>query len=102
MNKIKINKIIVVEDRISIDPCVSWSLCQVLEVLEAMHLGRYKDVFSEKQIDGMVFAELNEALLEHELGVKSKLHRLRLLMVSKGKQKVNCKGTQINRLAAKE
>ena len=63
----------------------------MLDVLEAMHLGQYKVVFSEKQIDGMVFAELNEALMEHELGVKSKLHRLRLLMVAKGKKKANCK-----------
>lgn len=67
------------------------SIEQLLEVLEAMNLGMYKEVFREKQIDGMVFAELNEALMEHELEIKSKLHRLRLLMVAKGKRKANCK-----------
>lgn len=56
-----------------------------------MHLNQYKEVFSEKEVDGMVFAELNESLMEHELGIKSKLHRIRLLSVAKGKRKASCK-----------
>ena len=56
-----------------------------------MHLDEYKEVFSEKQVDGMIFVELNDVLMEHELGIKSRLHRLRLLMVAKGKKKASCK-----------
>lgn len=40
---------------------------------------QYKDAFKQEMVDGEILLEIDEVVLEQELGMKSKLHRLRLL-----------------------
>ena len=49
-----------------------------------MNLQQYQDTFKSEQIDGEVLAECDEAVLEHELGITSRLHRLRLMKIITG------------------
>ena len=51
--------------------------------MEAMDLPQYKEAFSKEQVDGEVFNELDEEVLK-ELGVASRLHRLKLRKVISG------------------
>ena len=53
-----------------------------------MHLAQYKDVFASEQITGEVLAELDEEILQKELGVSVKIHRIRLMKVINGKYSV--------------
>ena len=53
----------------------------VVKLLEVMNLKQYAGAFAEEQIDGELLSALNDRILHNELGVKSKLHRLRLLQV---------------------
>ena len=39
-----------------------------------------------EQINGDVFLSLNDEILEHELGVKSKIHRIKIMRIVMGKQ----------------
>ena len=57
---------------------------QVLDLLAAMNLHQYQDVFRSEQVDGEIFSECDEGVLEHELGITSRLHRLRLLKIITG------------------
>ena len=57
---------------------------QVIELLSKMGLSQYARQFASESIDGLVLCELDEATLEHELGVASKLHRVRLILIISG------------------
>lgn len=59
---------------------------QVLQLLDSLGLGQYKDGFSREQIDGALMVDLDDEILEYELMVQSKLHRLKLMRVINGKQ----------------
>ena len=52
---------------------------QVLDLLDAMELNQYKEVFSRERISGDVLLELGQDDLKEELGIHSKLHRYWLL-----------------------
>ena len=65
-------------------------LLQILKLLDQLNLAMYKEAFKREQIDGWLFAELNDEILEHELGITSRLHRIKLIRVIEGKLKVNC------------
>ena len=54
-----------------------------------MGLSRYAQAFKEEQIDGNILFELDDEILEEELGIKKKIHRLRLMMIITGRQCVN-------------
>ena len=54
-----------------------------------MGLSRYAQNFKEEQIDGQILFELDDEILEEELGMSKKLHRLRLMMIITGRQSVN-------------
>ncbi len=60
-------------------------LLQVLMLLDAMKLSVYKQAFCEETIDGEVLVECDEQILEKELGVKNKLHRMRLMKLVSGR-----------------
>ena len=45
------------------------SLLQVIQLLNAMHLGQYQDNFMQEQVDGELLMELDEHILEHDLNV---------------------------------
>ena len=53
-----------------------------------MHLAQYKDIFASEEITGEIFAELDEEILQMELGVSVKIHRIRLMKVINGKYSV--------------
>ena len=48
-----------------------------------MDLPQYREAFSKEWVDGEVFKDLDEEALQ-ELGVASKLHRLKLMKVITG------------------
>lgn len=57
-------------------------------LLEKLNLTSYMDVFSAEQINGEVLTMCDEEVLAADLGVSSKLHRLRLLRIIQGRQSV--------------
>ena len=61
-------------------------LMQVLKLLEDMNLGQYKKKFEEEQISGSLLLEIDDDILQNELGVTSKLHRLKILRIIEGRQ----------------
>ena len=57
---------------------------QVQKLLGAMDLSQYKESFAREHISGEILAELDEEVLKSELGMTSKIHRIRLLKVISG------------------
>lgn len=50
-----------------------------------MNLSQYREIFEMESITGEVLAECDdEDILEYELGVKTKLHRIRLMKLIAG------------------
>ena len=56
-----------------------------MELLMAMNLQQYQEAFGREQIVGDILADLDEGVLEHELGMASKLHRTRLMKMVNGR-----------------
>ena len=54
-----------------------------------MNLGRYKQSFTDQHISGDLMAELTDNMLRNDLGVRSDLHRLRLMKVIRGEPSVH-------------
>ena len=50
-----------------------------------MGLQQYQETFRSEMITGEVLAECDEDVLQHELGVSSKIHRIRLMSIIKKK-----------------
>lgn len=50
-----------------------------------MKLGVYKDSFTKEQITGEILSDLNAEDLRDELGVSSKIHRMKLMKIITGK-----------------
>ena len=50
-----------------------------------MELRQYKEAFLREQVNGIILCDLNEQVLEKDLGVSSRLHRIRLVKVANGK-----------------
>lgn len=53
-----------------------------------MGLGKYNDKFKEEDIDGSLFCQLDESILEEELGVTMRLHRIKLLSIINGRHSI--------------
>ena len=49
-----------------------------------MKLPQYKATFEQEQVDGTILAECNEAMLESDLNITKKLHRVRLMYIIRG------------------
>ena len=45
---------------------------------------KYQETFAQKSIDGMILAECDEPILQNELGVSSKVDRIKLMKVISG------------------
>ena len=58
---------------------------QVLRLLEVMGLKQYQEKFKAEQVNGEILSECDESVLQSDLGVSSKLHRMRLLKVINGR-----------------
>ena len=65
-----------------------FSLQQVQELLSKLGLDKYKESFRRERIDGSILIELDDEILEKELGVDSKIKRIKLLRVLNGCQAV--------------
>ena len=53
---------------------------QVLNLLDHLNLSQYKDRFRQEMVDGEILSEIDESVLQQELGMTSKIHcRLRLM-----------------------
>ena len=46
--------------------CLHW---QVIKLLGAMHLSQYQDNFMQEHVDGELFLDLDEHMLEYDLKV---------------------------------
>lgn len=57
---------------------------QVKLVLEGMGLQQYGTVVQVETLDGAIFCELDEDTLTQELGIASKIHRLKVLKLING------------------
>lgn len=62
---------------------------QVQQLLDAMQLSQYKEAFRRERVDGELLLEMNDNDLQADLGVQSRLHRIRLLKVAQGLQSVD-------------
>ena len=54
-----------------------------------MGLKQYAAKFSHELVDGELFFELDDVMLEEDLGITSRLHRLRMMKIIRGEQSVN-------------
>ena len=61
------------------------SIHQVIKLLEMMGLTQYQGSVQHEHVTGEILAELDEDSLENELGVKSKIHRVRLMKIITGR-----------------
>lgn len=58
---------------------------EVIQLLEALGLPQYKKKFATERITGKLLLQCNDKMLEKELGVSNKVHRLQLMTVVEGK-----------------
>ena len=58
-------------------------------LLDKLGLSKYKNKFSEENITGSLLSEFDEEILEKELGITSRLHRIKLLRIIDGRQSIN-------------
>ena len=65
---------------------MSCSLIQVIDVLHSMGLSQYEEAF--RGITGAAMCKLTVEMLECQLGVKSKLHQIRLMKIVLGEKDV--------------
>ena len=54
-------------------------------LLDALNLTQYEDAFRKEQITGEILAELNEEILQNELGMGLKIHRIKLMKIVSGR-----------------
>ncbi|XP_019854540.1 PREDICTED: uncharacterized protein LOC109583561 [Amphimedon queenslandica] len=62
---------------------------EIGEFLGLMGLKQYAATFSNELVDGKLFFELDDVMLEEDLSVTSRLHRLRMMRIIRGEQHVN-------------
>lgn len=62
-------------------------MCQLLD---AMELGQYKDAFTRESVSGEILLECDHDILQSDLGVASRLHRVRLMKVVTGRHSAAC------------
>lgn len=67
---------------------------EVTQLLDGLGLSQYKKKFSNERVTGRILVKCNEKMLEKELGVSSKLHRMQLMEFIQGN---DCVYTVISR-----
>ena len=48
-----------------------------------MGMKQYSDVFQREKINGEVLVDMDDEMMKNDLGISAKLHRMRLLKVSR-------------------
>ena len=66
-------------------PAGAYFLLQVAGVLKAVDLPEYEEAFQRERVDGHVLLQLSEQILQSELRVDSRLHRIRIMNLAAGK-----------------
>lgn len=61
---------------------------QVSDLLDSMALSQYKESFLREHVSGNVLLSCSDSILEEELGVSVRLHRIRLMLLISGKTPV--------------
>ena len=56
----------------------------MLLLLAQLNMEQYNDIFAAERIDGVMLAEMDEMILNKELGIASQLHRIRLMVIING------------------
>lgn len=56
----------------------------MVQLLRAMDLRQYGDTMSHEHITGEILVECDEEVLQYELGMGSRIHRIRLMKVIQG------------------
>ena len=57
---------------------------QVQQLLHVMNLTQYQSKFASEGIGGDILIELGDQDLQNDLGMKSKVHRIRLMKIIEG------------------
>ena len=57
--------------------------------MNKLGISQYKEMFIAEKIDGPIFIELDEEVLEKELGIASRLHRLKILRLLEGRVSID-------------
>ena len=57
-----------------------------MQMLERMNLQKYQGRFAEEGVDGAILMDIEENTLETELGITSKLDRVKLMKIIKGER----------------
>ena len=55
-----------------------------MDVLRGMHLSQYIQRFEDEDVSGELLCDIQEDILEDDLGVKQKFHRLKLMKLING------------------
>lgn len=59
-----------------------------MEMLKDMGMTAYMETFYREGVNGELLLELNDTILERELGIVSQYHRIKLIQVISGMQSV--------------
>jgi hypothetical protein len=62
------------------------TVAQVIKMLEMLNMRQYQDKFAEDGIDGDVLCDIEESVLESNLGVSRKLDRIKLMKIIRGER----------------
>ena len=60
----------------------------MLDLLDALNLSQYKEMFKSEAIDGSLFLELDKEILHDDLRVTSKLHQIKIMQIVEGTKPV--------------
>lgn len=52
--------------------------------MEAMSLGQYSEKIQSEHISGEILLECDESVLQEEIGVTSRIHRIRIMKIISG------------------
>lgn len=61
------------------------SKSEVLRMVNLAGLGHYAETIEAEELSGDILVECNEEVLERDLGIKSKLHRVKFIRIIEGK-----------------
>lgn len=74
---------------VSIGQALAWqgidyvSVEQLGEALTELNLKQYVETFRSEDIDGRLLVQMDDAMLEEDLGITNSLHRLKILNLAK-------------------
>ena len=57
----------------------------MLELLSSAGMSQYRESFTREGVTGDILLECDEHILEQELGVSSRIHRIKLMKIITGK-----------------